>query len=222
MWRDALWGGALTSHVAAKSHTVAAFDFDGTLIRGDSMWYVLHGGLGSKRWCWVLLLSSPWIVMYLFGLCSNEKAKSKLLYHALAHRPLTEVEQWGHQFVQTKMPHLFHPPTLERLAWHKARGHACLLVSASVDLYMVQVGRALGMDDVLCTPMEVAGLLVTGHMGGPNCHGPEKVRRIQRWLDAKSWARSTVELYAYGDSSGDAAMLDMADHAFMRGKAWRN
>ena len=65
------------------------------------------------------------------------------------------------------------------------------------------VGTELGVDaDGRCS-----GLLVGG-----NCRGDAKVERLHAWLDAHHGGREAVELWAYGDSAGDAAMLADADH----------
>jgi phosphatidylglycerophosphatase C len=49
-------------------------------------------------------------------------------------------------------------------------------------------------------------------VGGLNNRGPEKVARLQAWLDARFGSGADVELWAYGDSPGDAELLAMADH----------
>ena len=51
---------------------------------------------------------------------------------------------------------------------------------------------------------------LTGAMEGVNIRGPEKARRLKKLLKSES-----VELWAYGNSSGDREMLEMADHAEM-------
>jgi phosphatidylglycerophosphatase C len=48
-------------------------------------------------------------------------------------------------------------------------------------------------------------------LDGPNCRGPEKVRRLHEALG------DDVRLAAaYGDTDGDWDMLDLADEQFMR------
>lgn len=52
----------------------------------------------------------------------------------------------------------------------------------------------------------------TGEMKGENCRAAAKVRRLEALLGALN----QYELYAYGDSDGDAEMLEASDHpAFM-------
>jgi len=78
---------------------------------------------------------------------------------------------------------------------------------AVCDLYLVPLAPRLGVDHVIrCSLAEEDGVL-TGVLVGGNVRGPEKVRRLQSWLDGEA-----VELWAYGDSSGDDELLALADH----------
>jgi phosphoserine phosphatase len=52
----------------------------------------------------------------------------------------------------------------------------------------------------------------TGRFATANCNGQEKVNRINSYLDLKQYK----PVFAYGNSSGDKPMLDMADHGFYR------
>jgi phosphatidylglycerophosphatase C len=54
----------------------------------------------------------------------------------------------------------------------------------------------------------------TGDLDGPNCRGPEKVRRLYAWLHerhAELGGRTGVDVTAYGDSTGDRELLLDAD-----------
>ena len=101
----------------------------------------------------------------------------------------------------------------ERFRWHQEQGHVVLLVSASFDVYLEPLGQLLEADDVLCTRLERDAGVLTGRLVGPNCRGAEKVRRIEQWCTESGVPVSAVQ-YAYGDSAGDAQMLELALHAF--------
>ena len=58
-------------------------------------------------------------------------------------------------------------------------------------------------------------------VGGANCRGPQKVVRLRAWLDARYGDDIDVELWAYGDSSGDEELLAFADHPTWIGKRAR-
>src|SRR4029078_9645871 len=82
------------------------------------------------------------------------------------------------------------------------------IVSASLDLYLERTAATLGIGTLLCSRMEVdADGRVTGRLIGGNCRGPAKLRRIR-----EHFGEGGYELWAYGDSAGDAEMLSAADH----------
>ncbi|STO97295.1 HAD family hydrolase [Helicobacter canis] len=53
---------------------------------------------------------------------------------------------------------------------------------------------------------------VSGEFATPNCYGEQKAVRIRARYDLSNYA----EIYAYGDSKGDRAMLELATHAFYK------
>ncbi len=204
---------------APASVVVAAFDFDGTLTWRDTLLPFLRRLLGTPTLLWVLFTCSPWLLAYALRLTSNHRAKARLLHAALAGRTVSEVERCARSFVQDDLPLQWRPWALQRLVEHQNAGHRCLLVSASTSLYMHLAGTSLGVDAVLCTEMEVVDGRYSGRLATPNCHGEEKVRRLQAWLSAEFGAEPPV-LHAYGDTSGDKPMLRLASVAWYREKPW--
>jgi phosphatidylglycerophosphatase C len=198
---------------------VAAFDFDGTLTRRDSFLPYLQRGLGWPRFLLALLLSSPWLAAYVLRLMSNHRAKARLLKVALGGRSDEAIAQWTEVFVQRYLPAQWQPDMLARLRSHQQLGHCCVIVSASPGIYLHETGRVLGVDAVLCTELVSRDGALTGDMATPNCHGQEKVRRLQDWLAARGLQQAVV-LHAYGDSSGDMPLLNLADYAHYQGQPW--
>ena len=210
---------ALTPPVA-----VAAFDFDGTLTRGDTLLPFLARGLGWPRLLVVLLRCSPWLAGYALRLVFNDSAKARLLRGALAGRTTAEMQDWTTRWLAEDLPGRLRDWTMARLARHRQAGHCCVLVSASPDLYLRQVAGQLGFDGLICTEMQVQGACLTGRMRTPNCHGEQKVLRLQAWLAARFGGSSAqaMTLYAYGDTPGDKPMLRLARHAWYRGRPWKD
>jgi phosphatidylglycerophosphatase C len=198
---------------------VAAFDFDGTLTRRDTLLPYLWRGLGWPRFLGVLLLSGPWLAAFALRLMSNHRAKARLLKTALGGRSDEEIAQWTAAFVQQYLPAQWQADMLARLRSHQQLGHCCVMVSASPGIYLHEVGRVLGMEAVLCTELVTQGGALTGEMATPNCHGQEKVRRLQDWLAARGLSQVVV-LHAYGDSSGDVPLLNLADYGHYQGQPW--
>lgn len=198
---------------------VAAFDFDGTLTWHDTLLPFLRRLLGTPRLLWVLLRCSPWLAGYALRLVSNHRAKARLLQVALTGRSVAEVTRCARAFVHEDLPLHWRPWAMAQLLQHQRAGHRCVLVSASTSLYMHEVGASLGMDAVLCTEMASSAGLYSGKMSTLNCHGEEKVRRIQTWL-AQHNITAPLELHAYGDTRGDWPLLRLAQHAWYRGAPW--
>lgn len=198
---------------------VAAFDFDGTLTRRDTLLPYLWRGLGWPRFVWALLLSGPWLAAFALRLISNHRAKARLLKTALGGRSDEEIAQWTATFVQHYLPAQWQPDMLARLRSHQQLGHCCVMVSASPGIYLHEAGRVLGMEAVLCTELVTRGGALTGEMATPNCHGQEKVRRLQDWLAVRGLSQAVV-LHAYGDSSGDVPLLNLADYGHYQGQPW--
>lgn len=210
--------GASPDHSVAPVE-VAAFDFDGTLTRRDTLLPYLQRGLGWPRFLLALLLSGPWLAAFALRLMSNHRAKARLLQHSFTGRTEAEIARWTAAFVNGYLPAQWQPDMLARLRRHQQLGHCCVIVSASPGIYLHDVGRVLGMEAVICTELATEDGALTGRMATPNCHGEEKVRRLQAWL-AERGIRKPVVLHAYGDSSGDVPLLNLADYAHYRGQPW--
>ena len=201
--------------------TVAAFDFDGTLTKRDTLLPYLARGMGWPRFFAALLKCSPWLLGFALRLVPNHVAKQKLLLATLQGKTITQTNHWTQRWLAHDFPGQMQDWTLAQLAWHQERGHLCVMVSASPDIYLKQVALQLGFDTLLCTELEVMGGHLTGWMKTPNCHGEEKVIRLKAWMAERfgNPAGSPV-LYAYGDTAGDKPMLRLAAHAFYCGKPW--
>ncbi len=198
---------------------VAAFDFDGTLTRRDTLLPYLWRGLGWPRFLLAVGLSGPWLAAFALRLMSNHRAKARLLQASFKGRSEADIAQWTAAFVADYLPAQWQKDMLARLRHHQALGHCCVMVSASPGIYLQAVGRALGMDGVICTELETRDGALTGRLSTPNCHGEEKVRRLRAWLHGRGFPEPVV-LHAYGDSRGDVPLLNLADYAHYQGQPW--
>jgi phosphatidylglycerophosphatase C len=143
------------------------------------------------------------------------------LLATLKNKTTAQMDDWTNRWLAEDFPGQLQSWTMSRLAEHQHAGHCCVMVSASPDIYLKRVAQQLGFDALLCTEMTVVNGRLTGIMKTPNCHGEQKVLRLKAWMAERFGADSGAAVEcAYGDTSGDKAMLQLAAHAFYRGKPW--
>lgn len=190
---------------------VAAFDFDGTLTYRDSLLPFAIFTRGKLSSTFRVTLELPRLLGFALRIVPRQKAKEGLLRRFFGGEHIETLRKWGHEFAYKGLPFLLRPEAMERYYWHKQQGHRCIIVSASVDIYLSPWAYSVGFQDVLSSRLAVTpDNIATGKLEGLNCWGPEKVRRLEGLLGPKSG----YTLYAYGDSRGDREMLSIADHAY--------
>jgi phosphatidylglycerophosphatase C len=193
-----------------KAHrpTVAAFDVDGTLTTGDSFVPFVAGAARARL---PLAFARRPIALARALARRDRDALKELACASLAGIPSAEIRARGERHSRQIAARRLRADTGARLASHRELGHAVVLVSASLDAYLDPLGALLGVDGVLCTHLEVgADGRLTGALDGPNCRGEEKAVRLRAWIAQTGLEHA--EIWAYGDSAGDDAMLAMADH----------
>ncbi len=193
---------------------VAAFDVDGTLTTRDCVVPFLVAVGGRARLAAGLLRRGARLAQ---ALARRDRDAVKALATAAVFtgRPLDELQRAGAAYASRIAEGWLRPVTRAALDQHGRRGDVVVLVSASYGLYLRPLAERLGVSpaNVIATELAVDGDgRCTGALDGRNCRGDAKVERLHTWLDARHGGRAAVELWAYGDSPGDAPMLADADH----------
>ena len=183
---------------------VAAFDFDGTITKRDTLLPFLRKyGLSklTKATCKASLRAGN----RNFRNILKETILNELFYDYSSEKFETD----GGAYAST-LPQLYRTDILKHIEFHKNRGDRLVLVTGSLGCYARPAASALGFDQVIAVEMTSSYGRLTWAMEGVNIRGPEKARRLKKLLKNES-----IELWAYGNSSGDREMLEMADHAEM-------
>lgn len=208
-------GSSLPSHrlplVIAPS-TVAVFDLDYTLTRCDTYLHFLWEFLREHPW---RVARAGWlplaVAQYGIGKMSNATLKECFLSAIFGGVSRTELEMWAQAFVERMIrAHVFHEGLLV-LGKHRQEGDYLVLLSASPDVYVRQLGQRLGFDEVICTMVEWQQDRLTGQLAGPNVRGEEKVKVLRSLRQRFPQSR----FVAYADNRSDLAMLRLADQGFL-------
>jgi phosphatidylglycerophosphatase C len=205
---------------------VAAFDFDGTLTNGGSVYAFLVALRGTMTVARVTLRQSPHLLhAALVGGPVADAAKETFFTRLLGGLEAAEVDRVSADFARHHLARKLRSDTTRRLEWHKAQGHHVVIVSASPECYVRVAGEELGADGAVATRLAVtADGHLTGGYEGKNCRGEEKLNRLTAHLDAHGLMRpdgTRPELWAYGNSRGDIRLLEAADHGVDAGKLGR-
>ena len=191
--------------------TAAFFDFDGTITSRDSFWLFLKHTVPGAHLARGACVLSPFLLAYFCGRYDDALIKEKVLTRFYQGWTKRAMENAGCRINEQVFPGIVRPAAMERIAWHRARGHRLFLVTASPEEWTLPFARMYGME-CIATRLEYCCGRFTGRLAGQNCRGQEKVRRIRALLpDIEEF-----ETYAYGDSKGDLPMLEFADHAMFR------
>jgi len=196
--------------VTVPARTVAAFDLDGTLTRGDTLLPFLRRARGGERLSRAVLVHSLLITRALTSGRHRDRAKEAFLAHMLQHQDVSTLRTTAASFAEEVVDRRLRSDVLDRVRAHRRAGHELVIVSASPEIYVNPIGRLLGFDAILATRLETGpnGRL-TGRIEGLNCRGAEKLARLTAWT-----GDVPAIVYAYGDSAGDRELLAGADVAF--------
>ncbi len=193
------------------SRPVVAFDFDGTLTVRDSFIAFLIWSLPPARLATALIRLAPALVVYLL-VRNRARLKAATIRVLLGRVPRTELQAQARAFAIAMADRLLRPDA--RAAWvrHRAEGFRLAIVTASPEDIVAPFARGLGADVLIGTRLKTdsEGRL-TGDLDGPNCRGPEKVRRLRQVFGPDMHLAE-----AYGDTRGDREMLAAAALGHMK------
>ena len=185
---------------------IAAFDFDGTLTVEDSFMAFLRRRAGPVRYALGMARLAPHALAYL---AHRDRGRLKAAAVAEFLRGLTreELAASAEAFAEAAWPRLMRPDALAAWRDWQGRGVCMVIVTASPEEVVAPFAARLGADVLLGTRLawDAEGR-VEGAFAGENCRAAEKVVRL------KARFGPDVRLAAaYGDTSGDHEMLQIAD-----------
>jgi phosphatidylglycerophosphatase C len=188
------------------SPPVVAFDFDGTLTVRDSFTSFLKWRAGAPRYNVGLVRLTPSVLTYLVD-HDRGRIKAAAAKEFLYGVPRGQLEEEVREFAKECAQDLLRADAVATFRWWRQRGAITAIVTASPDIVVAPFSKALGADVLIGTHLAFDDRdRVTGAFATPNCRGDEKVTRL------KAHFGEDIRLAAaYGDTSGDKAMLAIAE-----------
>ena len=190
------------------TRAVAAFDFDGTITRKDTLGPFLVHLVGRRAMLRAAVPHAHRLGGAALGRVDRDLAKERYFVSLLAGRPAAELAEAGVEYASRVVDRApFNPEVVQRMVWHAGVGHEIVVISASLAVYVAPVVATLGAHATLATEVEVVDGRLTGRLVDGNVRAATKVARLTAWLQGER-----AEVWAYGDSSGDTELLAAADH----------
>ena len=192
---------------------VAFFDFDGTLVKGDSLFAFLKFYYRNNKFFFYFkaIKCLPLLISFKLGIIDNNTAKEKLFITFFKGENKNNFLKIAQEFSNLWIPKNLKVDAIKKLKWHQEQGDKIYIVSASIEAYLEPFAIAHSLS-LIATKLESTKPILSGKFSSPNCYGKEKVNRIQKEVKLTDYKES----YAYGDSNGDRELLAMVKHAYYR------
>ena len=192
--------------------SLVVFDLDHTLSRRDTFLQYLVGFLLRNPARILRCIGLPFAVAkFYLGLIDNRQMKESFLAAVLGGIHRQEVEAWTEQFVPHLVSHGLNEKALDVLRQHRQAGDVLVLMTASPDCYVLELGKVLGFEEIICTATEFVAGRMSGRLAGANVRDIEKLRRLEG-LRCKF---QNHFITAYADDSSDVHLLRAVDRGIL-------
>lgn len=192
---------------------LALFDFDGTITDSDTWTPFMRLAVPRAKVLASVVPMLPTFVGYRLGLVSASSARQMAMKLGFRGQSANAVRQLGTDYAARVIPGTLQPRALDRIEWHRSQGDHIVVVSGSLNVYLGPWCESQGID-CICTTLEEQNGGLTGQLVAGDCSGAEKARRIRNRYDLTRYA----VIYAYGDTTEDREMLDLAHKKYYRWK----
>jgi HAD superfamily hydrolase (TIGR01490 family) len=193
-------------------NTVAAFDFDGTITRKDTLLEFIKFSKGSFKLYSSILLFLPLLLAMKLKILPNWKVKQLAFAYLYKGVSVEVFNKLCSEFC-TVIDKILSTKAMEAIKSHRENNDKIIIISASIENWVKPWADKAGIDIVLATKIETdKNGLLTGRFLTKNCYGQEKVNRLLEIFPN----RNDYKLIAYGDSCGDKELIEFADEGFYR------
>lgn len=188
----------------------AIFDFDHTLIAGDSLWPFLVYAAGHAPSYAALAEALARLAVRRAQDGRDESPRSFVKRHLL--RRLLKGrrrDSLRDAAARTRLWQKENAGAMRLLREHHERGDAIVIASGGLDLYLPELLRGVPHDALICTAVGVDNGTVTGEMTLGNCVRLRKAERVGEWLAMNG---PFDETFGYGNYPHDVPTLNLVKH----------
>lgn len=194
-----------------RTKELALFDFDKTITDRDTFFDFMNYACGKKNVKSAFFKLIPFMVLYFAHFYDGGKLKELFFRKLIKGWELKKLDKIAEKYTKEHLYGIVRDSALKEIRKHKKSGADVAIVSASPSVWIKPFAESEEVG-LLATELEVDNGILTGNLKGKNCRGQEKVNRIKKHFDLSKYEN----IYAYGDSSGDKEMLELANHQYYK------
>ena len=192
--------------------SLAIFDLDNTLLRGDSdhAWgefLVEQGAVDRERFA---SENNRYYAAYLAGTLDIYEFLEQHQLRPLAEHDRATLERWRMEFVRAKIAPLITPAARALVEQHRAQGDTLLIITATNRFITAPIAEAFNIPHLIATEPEELNGQFTGKVAGVPSYREGKVERLSEWLADRH--ENLDGSWFYSDSHNDLPLLNLVDH----------
>jgi putative phosphoserine phosphatase / 1-acylglycerol-3-phosphate O-acyltransferase len=189
---------------------VAFFDFDGTLIDGYSAVAFFRDRLRNRGVNARQLLDAVVQTVNVEARGHDVDRLMNLGIGALSGWSIDDVRQMGDRVFRSSIAATIFPEARRLIDAHRRRGHTVVMASSAASFQVEAAAADLGIEEILCTRVDVVDGLLTGLVDGPILWGDNKAAAVRQFAADRDVDLSVC--FAYGNGGEDVAYLETVGH----------
>jgi len=196
-----------------ETKTLAVFDFDHTLVEGDSFWPFMGYVAG---WPQTIIALLEILVLFVMRRLKNKNdeevqdyrtfIKGALMQRLLGGKPVVHIRIAVEKLVRWQK---WYAPMRQELLDHHEKGHHVVVASGGLDLYLTELLRGTPHDALICTEVGIEKGIVTGTMTNGNCVRARKAELVAAYIREHG---PFDQSWGYGNFPHDVPMLNLLKH----------
>lgn len=199
---------------AAATERLVIFDFDGTILEGQSPVMFVRALVANRVMPFPIMLSIfLWAVRYKLHLPHQQSEVRERIFSIFTKVPAKRANEMMIEVYKNEVEPNLRVQALERIAYHKQRGEKIIFVSASFEPIMEQAVSDLGVYGQVSTRMQIVDGYYTGNVEGLPVEGDQKPIRLTAFANEHFGEGNWQIVCAYGDHYSDEPLLTMATEA---------
>ena len=156
--------------------SLAIFDLDGTLIKGQSQQFLVFY-LYKKKWLGTfrLVVILFWFLGYKIGICRDPNWIFDYAFECVKGKSLEDGDKMVESFFHDVLKRKFNDQTVSRLKKHQEKGDEVILVSNAIEPIVRIVANNLGIEKFFSTKLETKSGVYTGKIKGKAVYHQRKI-----------------------------------------------